>query len=305
MRLLTIPIILPVLLFISCDAPHDRSAIPDEEIRTLIEEFNGVSGIFVKDLETGATLEINADTVFPTASMVKVPIMVKIFDLIEQGELDFREEVEYGPEPPYQYSGDIISDLQPGTRVSIAQLIHLMMSVSNNTGSLWLQYLAGTGTAINDYMAELGLKHTRVNSRTDGRSEAFSRYGWGQTTPREMAGLVERIYRGEIVSEHASEQMYRIMSRNYFDLEALSRIPPTVNVASKNGSVSRSKSEVLLVNGPSGDYVFCVITKEQEDTRREYDNDGWVLAREVSRILWNHFEPGSEWEPNKDRNRYW
>jgi beta-lactamase class A len=299
LTLLTLP------LLIACEVPHDRSAIPDEEIRTLIEEFNGVSGIFVKDLETGATLEINADTVFPTASMVKVPIMVKIFDLIEQGELDFREEVEYGPEPPYQYSGDIISDLQPGTRVSIAQLIHLMMSVSNNTGSLWLQYLAGTGTAINDYMAELGLEHTRVNSRTDGRSEAFSRYGWGQTTPREMAGLVERIYRGEIVSEHASEQMYRIMSRNYFDLEALSRIPPTVNVASKNGSVSRSKSEVLLVNGPSGDYVFCVITKEQEDTRREYDNDGWVLAREVSRILWNHFEPGSEWEPNEDRNRYW
>ncbi len=302
-KLFIILFILPLL--IACNEQYNRSALPVDQLRLLIEEFNGVAGLYVKDLETGAILELNADTVFPTASMVKVPIMVKTFERIEQGEFGFRDEFEYGPEPPYEYSGDIVSDLQPGSKVSIAQLVHLMMSVSNNTGSLWLQYLVGTGTAINEYMSELGLEHTRVNSRTEGRSEAFSRYGWGQTTPREMATLVERIYRGDIVSPHASEQMYRIMSRNYFDLEAMSQIPPVVNAASKNGSVSRSKSEVLLVNGPSGDYVFCVITKEQEDTRREYNNDGWVLAREVSRILWNHFEPDNEWIPDEERNQYW
>lgn len=300
----TVLSLLIATLFSACQK-YDRADIPGDEIRSLIEQADGVAGVYVKDLVTGATFEVNADTVFPTASMIKVPIMVKVFDRIEKGEFGYRDELEYGPEPEYQYSGDIISDLKPGSKVSLAELIHLMMSASNNTASLWSQYLAGTGTAINDFMAELGLEHTRVNSRTDGRSDAFSQYGWGQTTPREMATLVEKMFKGEIVSEVASEQMFRIMSRNYWDQVALSEIPPTVNVASKNGSVSRSKSEVLLVNSPSGDYLFCIITKNQEDTRREYDNAGWVLAREISRILYNHFEPDNKWAPNPDRNQYW
>jgi beta-lactamase class A len=293
-----------VILFTACQS-YDRADIPEDEIRKLIEDFEGVAGVYVKDLVTGAAFDMNADTVFPTASMIKVPIMVKVFDRIEKGELGYRDVLEYGPEPDYQYSGDIISDLKPGTEVTLAELIHLMMSASNNTASLWNQYLAGSGTAINEKMAELGLDHTRVNSRTDGRGDAFSQYGWGQTSPREMATLVEKIYMGEVVSNHASEQMTRIMSRNYWDMVALSEIPPSIHVLSKNGSVSRSKSEVLLVHAPSGDYLFCVITKNQEDRRNEYDNAGWVLAREVSRILYNHFEPESDWIPNPDRNQYW
>jgi len=183
-------------------------------------------------------------------------------------------------------------------------LIHLMMTTSNNTASLWNQYLAGTGTEINRWLAENGYEETRVNSRTEGRDEDFQRYGWGQTTPREMAGLLEGIFRGEVVSETASEQMYRIMSRNYWDGEALSQIPPTVNVASKNGAVRASRSEVLLVNAPSGDYLFSVITKNQEDTSYEYDNEGWVIIRNLSSLLYNHFEPNSDWTPDEGLKKY-
>ena len=278
--------------------------MPAQEIHELIGNFGGDIGIYVKDLETGAEFEFNADTIFPTASLVKVPILIKIFDKIEQDELDYQMEVKYGPEPDYEYSGDIISNLIPGTEVALSELIHLMMTTSNNTASLWNQYLAGTGTEINRWLAENGYEETRVNSRTEGRDEDFQRYGWGQTTPREMAGLLEGIFRGEVVSETASEQMYRIMSRNYWDGEALSQIPPTVNVASKNGAVRASRSEVLLVNSPSGDYLFSVITKNQEDTSYEYENEGWLIIRNLSSLLYNHFGPDSEWTPDEGLKQY-
>ena len=62
-----------------------------------------------------------------------------------------------------------------------------MITMSYNTASLWCQHLAGTGTAINQWLEKHGFIHTRVNSRTPGREFARSRYGWGQTSPREMA----------------------------------------------------------------------------------------------------------------------
>lgn len=298
-------ILIVCLTFISCNNNENkRSDLPAQEIKELIQNFRGDIGIYVKDLETGAEFEVNADTIFPTASMVKIPILIKTFDKIEKGELDYQMEVKYGPEPDYEYSGDVISNLIPGTEVALSKLIHLMMSTSNNTASLWNQYLAGTGTEINRWLAENGYASTRVNSRTEGRTEDFQAYGWGQTTPREIAGLMEGIFRGEVVNRTASEQMYRIMSRNFWDGEALSQIPPTVNVASKNGAVRASRSEVLLVNAPSGDYLFSVITKNQEDTSYDYDNEAWVVIRKLSSLLYNHFEPHSEWTPDEELKKY-
>jgi beta-lactamase class A len=79
----------------------------------------------------------------------------------------------------------------------------------------------------------------------------------------------------------------------------LSQIPPTVQAATKQGAVDQSRSEVVLVNAPGGDYVFCVITKNQKDISWEADNGGYTLIRTVSRMLWQYFEPHSMWRPGK------
>jgi beta-lactamase class A len=78
-----------------------------------------------------------------------------------------------------------------------------------------------------------------------------------------------------------------------------------VQAASKQGAVDASKSEVVLVNAPHGDYVFCVITKNQQDTRWETDNEGNVLIRKVSAMLWNYFEPERPYlQPASSLNYY-
>ena len=135
----------------------------------------------------------------------------------------------------------------------------------------------------------------RVNSRTPGREAEWKQYGWGQTTPREMARLFSLIRSGEAVSPDASEEMFRVLSKPYWDEVAISQIPPDIHVASKNGAVDASKSETILVNAPSGDYVFSIITKNQTDQRWQPDNEGYVLIRKVSRALWKYFEPHSTW----------
>jgi len=285
--------ILMVLLLVNSGllAQSPISQSPDftqieSEINSLVQSFRGDVGVYVKHLPSGNEITIQADSVFPSASMVKVPIMARIFELMSDGDLHYDSTHVY--EDRLFYGGsDVVASLKAGEKISLHKLIFLSISFSDNTASLWLQELSGTGTGVNDLMARIGLQHTRVNSRTEGRSDAFRSYGWGQTTPREMATLVERIYNGEIISEDLSEEMYRIMSKSLWDKEALASIPKYINVASKQGAVSASKSEVFLVNAPGNDYVVCIITKNQEDRRWEDDNEGNVLLRNISQILWD------------------
>jgi beta-lactamase class A len=284
------------LTTLQCDT-YDRNNFPINEIHQLTDGFGGDVGIYLMDLESGETFEMNADTLFPTASTVKIPIMIGIFDKIEKGELMYDQMLTYDGEHDDTWGNDLINQLKPGSDVELSKLVHLMMSTSNNTASLWNQYLAGTGTDINILMDSLGFEKTRVNSRTEGRQQDWEVYGWGQTTPKELAMLLLQIYRGNVISPAASEQMYRIMTRNYWDGEALSQIPPYVQVASKNGAVSESKSEVLLVNGRSGDYLFAVMTKNQADAGYEDNNEGFQLLRDVSALLYHHFEPDDDWAP--------
>ena len=280
----------------------DRDLV--RKLEAVLKDFRGDAGIYVRHLPSGRSAAIHADELFPTASMIKVPIMLALFEKFEKGELDYHATLTY--RDSLLYAGeDLLGSFKDGEKIAFSKVVMLMITTSDNTASLWCQSLAGTGTVINAWLESHGFAQTRVNSRTPGREEARKEFGWGQTTPREMAELLVMIRAGRAVSPAASERMYRNLSRIYWDGEALSQIPPGVQAASKQGAVNRSRSEVVLVNAPSGDYVFCLITKNQQDESWEYGNEGYMLIRRVSRLLWQHFEPKSQWAPAPDMQKWW
>jgi beta-lactamase class A len=268
----------------------------ERELRVLAAQVRGDVGIYVRNLRTGRGVAIRADEVFPTASMIKVPIMLAVHDAVARGKLHYSDTLTWRDSLRYSGEDDIFNHLRDSTRVALPVIQLLSITTSDNAASLWLQGLVG-GVAINQWLETNGFDSTRVNSRTPGREEARKRYQWGQTTPREMAELLVRIRERRAVSAAASDAMYRTLTRIFWNGEALSAIPPWVQAASKQGSVDKSRSEVVLVNAPSGDYVFCVITKNQIDERYASDNEGWVLHRAVSALLWRHFEPRSPYVP--------
>jgi len=281
----------------------------DKKLTKLIEKevvgFHGTAGIYVKNLKTGKEVVFNADTIFPTASTIKVPIMTGVFNKIEKKELDYYQPLMYSVKM-HLYDGDdgLISSLKDSTKIALGIVQMLSITTSDNSASLWLQELAGTGTTINKLMEDFGLKYTRVNSRTPGREANRQIFGWGQTTPREMASLVVKIRNREIISPAACDEMYRVLGTIFYDDRALSQIPPTVKTASKQGMVSAARSEVVLVNAPHGDYVFAVYTKNQKDTSWEKTNEGRQLIVKISKLLWNYFEPDFGWKPAAGSDEY-
>ncbi len=288
-------IVFSLFLQIQLQAQREDKVLT-QKLQSLVSGFKGDVGIYVRNLKTGKTVTINADSIFPTASMVKIPITIGVFEKIENGLLAYDSILTYYDSLLYP-GEDILGSFKNGEKISLSKTLMLMITTSDNTASLWCQQLAGTGADINAWLEKNGYHHTRVNSRTPGRETNRSNYGWGQTTPREMGELLVSIREGKVVSARASERIYRNLIRIYWDGESLSQIPPYIQAASKQGAVDRSKSEVVLVNAPHGDYVFCVITKNQEDQRWVRENEGYVLLRNVSRILWQHFEPDSKWKP--------
>jgi beta-lactamase class A len=272
------------------------------KLQKLVEGFNGDVGIYVQNLKTGKFAEINGDTIFPTASMIKVPIMIGVFDKIEKKELSYHQNLIF--RDSLLYAGeDILGSFKDGEKVQLSKVQMLSITTSDNTGSLWLQKLVG-GANINKWLSDNGFENIRINSRTPGREAFQKRYGWGQTSPKEMALLIKKIRDGQAISPAASERMYRNLIRIYWDAEALSQIPPYIQAASKQGAVNRSRSEVVLVNAPHGDYVFCIATKNQKDESWTTDNEGYQLIRKLSKLLWNYYEPKSDWEAAKGLEIY-
>ena len=258
------------------------------QLSEMFRGFNGTVGIYVKDLEKNKIAAVNADTIFPTASMVKIPILVGIMDKINKGELDYHQNIDY--DTAFLYPGvDILGSFKMGEKIELSKLMMLSLTMSDNTASLMLQKLAGTGTRINEILDSMGLRVTRVNSRTPGREADRTAFGWGQTSPREMATLMEKIIKGEVINQQISQRMLRLLGRNYWDENAISEIPADVFVASKNGAVNEARDEVLFVHGRGARYVFCICTKNNKDQSWKPENEAWTLTRKVSKLLWEKY----------------
>lgn len=268
----------------------------EQRIRALMEGLPGEAGVYVRHLPTGATLGINAQDTFPTASMIKLPLLVTLFDEVRAGRLRLDEKHTLRDSSVVQTDDEDIVGL--GMTVELRKLAFLMMATSDNTASVWIQELVGGSGTTNRWLAAHGFDVLRNNSRFAERREFHRRWGWGQTTPREMAELLVMVREGRAVSRDASEEMYRLMLGSFWYGEALAGVPPTVAAASKQGWLMRSRSEVLLVHSPGGDYVLSVITKNQPpEIANMEDHPGNVLLRRVSWEVFHHFNPADPWRP--------
>ena len=284
------PLSFLIFIILSLNATSQRAKINrqlQKDLEKTMEGFHGRAGIYVKDLRTNKTASINADTLFPTASMIKIPILIGIMDKLNHGQLQYHQPLIY--KDSLLYAGvDILGSFKNNEKIELSKVMMLSLTMSDNTASLWLQSLAGGGKRINELLDSLGFSKTRMNSRTPGRAQNQAEFGWGQTTPYEMASLLERIYKGTILDKAASAKMLRLLGRNYWDENAISQIPSSIFIASKSGAVDQTRNETLLVMARHP-YVFCICTKNNKDISWDDSNEAWQMTRKVSKFLWDYF----------------
>ena len=163
----------------------------------------GVVGYAVHNLDTGERLSYRGGETFPTASLIKVPILVTLFDLVEKKAIALDDPITILKIDQVPGSGQL-QHLRPGVTIRVGDAARYMITISDNTATnLLLDRVAMR--RVWEKMEALGLPHTKVHSKTFQRFTSVAmdssvKYGLGVTTPDEMAALYARLAAGTAVS---------------------------------------------------------------------------------------------------------
>ena len=287
-----------------------------KELDAIVDRFHGKIGYSLHHLKMGDRLERLGDEQFPTASTIKLAILCAAMEKEEKGDIGY-DDVRPLTEQDRQYGTGVLHNYRGGTKIALRELLHLMITQSDNTAAIMLGQWLGTDT-INGWLDRHGLKQTRLlvpfpyqGSFEDAQAkggkdwELLKVWGIGVTTPNEMRTLMEMILDGRAGTPAAREEMQRILSHQYYDDGIASQIPPWVSVDSKHGSEDRTRSDVAIVHSPSGDYVLAIYTKEAKDTGVKWDNEQDTAIRAISRAVWRHYHSRIKWSPPAGSEKFY
>jgi beta-lactamase class A len=238
---------------------------------------HGVLGYAISNLDTGERLSLRGDETFPTASLIKVPILVTLFDQVEQKQLSLDDPLTVLKIDQVPGSG-VLQFMHPGMSLSVRDAAVLMSVLSDNTATnLLLDRVAIR--RVWQKMESLGLPHTKVHSKTFLRITSVAmdssvKYGLGVSTPNEMAHLFELLAEGKAVSPAADSSMLDIL-RNNADGELMQRTVEGVVAPHKTGATDSVRAECALFRLQSR-VVACGFTKQNQDIRWVVDNEAQV-----------------------------
>lgn len=276
-----------------------------------IAQHKGVVGVAVIDLASGETLSIRGDERFPTASNIKIPVLIELFTQVERGRIRLSDPVVMLDVDRVGGSG-ILQHFDAPLEITVKDAATFMINQSDNTATNLIVDKLGI-RAVNERMDSLGYPGTKLwakvsRSRQTSIDPDSSRvWGLGVTTPMENARMFASMYKGEAVSAEASRQMISMARTQAWGYNEIPRyLPAGVVVAHKTGSVSATRNDcgIVFTQRPRGktifdppqagmrDYVVCVYTTENEDRGwQPVDNAAETLIGDLSLIVWKMLNP--------------
>ena len=284
--------------FVIFDAKPARGEDLKQSLQPLIDAHQGQVSVLIRHLDTGEQFEWRADEIQPTASLIKLPVMVAAYRLADRSELDLLKPITLREEDKVPGSGVLTGHFSSGLSLSLRDTIRLMIRYSDNTATnLVIDQLGLPATAA--AMETLGYPETRLNSKvyrgdTTIAPERSKLYGLGSTTARETVGLLEQIHKGTAATVDSCKAMIDHLLACDDKAMIVSQLPAGTKVAHKSGAVNESRCNAGIVYGPKGPFAICVLTTANKDRSWKDDNAAHVLIGNIARVAFDHFNP--EWQ---------
>lgn len=238
-----------------------------EDLKIYLDQQKGTYGVYIIDLNSGATSGINQLAEFHAASTFKVPLTLYIYRAVANGSLDPEKKLELRPEHREGGTGRLQFSSE-GTKINIDELVHHAIVYSDNVATNMLLGLAGKDM-IKDYMAGLGGQVVDHNRNV--------------TCPKDMALYMEEVVRFARIDPWGEKLLLHLRSTIYTD-----RIPYSsrgVPVANKIGNwpATSTYNDVAFVSHPDRPYILSVFSRQTSG----YGESVRVI-REVARKVYDY-----------------
>ncbi len=277
-----------------------RAADLQSDLDKMAATHQGKVAVFAKNLKTGETVAINADMAVPTASVIKLPIMIEAFYQAKSGKLHLDEKLNLTKDDQVEGSG-VLGYIQPDVTLSLLDAITLMMIVSDNTGTNMALDHIGI-SAVNARIAAMGMKNTYLYKKVFKPASGpmppdQPKFGLGKTTAREMAKILESVQRCDLKDQALCDMMMKIMrgqqNHNMIPryIENDPGVPHPEWIADKIGALDELRADVALVQYKDTPIILSIFTVGNKDQRWSPDNAGEVLIASMAKRIAEAWAP--------------
>ena len=270
----------------------------NDSLKPLLEAHAGDVAVCIRHLETGEQFVWRGDEIQPTASLIKMPVMVAAYRMVDSKELDPAKMIALEETDKVPGSGILTTHFSSGLQLSLRDAIRLMIRYSDNTATNLVVDEIGLPTTAAT-MESLGFPQTRLNSKvyrgeTSIAPDRSKLYGLGSTTANETVNLLEQLHKGTAASSESCKAMLDHLLACDDKTMLVSQLPDGTKVAHKSGAVSESRCNAGIIYGPKGPFAICILTTNNKDKSWKDDNAAHVLIGKIARSAFDHFNP--EWE---------
>jgi beta-lactamase class A len=291
--------LLAILLLLCCAASAQSTSPPccpqatnekqqllwqklDATVHQVDRDLNGVLGLAILDVNSGQSLLLHADDVFPQASSIKIAVLAELYRQAQQGKLKLSDTYTVNTADLVPDS-DIIGCLTPGvTRVTLRDLATMMVAVSDNSATNVLIDRLSMDN-INALLSGLGLKNTLlrrkmmdINAAKQGRENT--------STPREMMTLLENIYRGKLFSKELTDDFTRVLA-THKQSPIRQAVPEAIVSADKPGELEAVRADSGIVFAQNRPFIICVMTTYLKD-----ESTGEAAIRKIAAAAYDYFD---------------
>ncbi len=267
----------------------------DQQLRKIAAGFGGKVTLAGENLKTGERFGIGADRPVPTASVIKLPVMVEAFYLMGEGKLSWSQPVTETAFDRVPGSG-ILQDLNPQIGLTLGDAITLMIVLSDNTAANIVIHQTGI-EPVNARMKELGLKHTflfgYVFHEKQVKTPEALKFGLGETTADDMVRLLTLIKQHSILTPAACEQMLGILAKQR-DNDAFPRYTSSmagVTWEHKTGALDAVRNDVGIAETPAGAIALAGFAYDSHDQQWTADNAALLVLGRLAQAVLAHFLP--------------
>ncbi len=230
-------------------------------LESKVGHFKGQVGLVVEDLDTGWVISINEDTPVPSASLVKIPIMLSCFYAQQEGKISLNDSVSLKSFERVSGSKALGNSII-GSRFVVEDLFDPMITLSDNAAANALIDLLGFDD-LNMYFKKMGLKNTNIaRSMMDFKSRRKGQENY--TTASDMAYILEKLYRGEFLSQEISGKCLVLLGQQKINDRIPKNLPKDdILAAHKTGLERHICHDAGIVYTRKGNFLICVLVKHK------------------------------------------